>query len=276
MRIGAKPICRNQYAVVMKVFISWSGDKSRKVAEALSEWIPDVIQEVDCFFSSETIRAGQQWLQVINAQLAETSFGILCVTADNQEARWLNFEAGALAKKIDDDTRVVPLTFDFQPSSLEYPIRQFNGVNSSRDGILGMMKSISETAKGPRNDAAFDRAFAKWWPELEAKFKEIERASEPVQEPAPPNMEALVQEILGIVRSLAQPQKRDSGTVSSGSQTLLAAAGIDQNFAPRSFDFVLKPADSSTGTKWDLVREAQDLIAAAERSHRDAGQNVAE
>ncbi|WP_166791722.1 toll/interleukin-1 receptor domain-containing protein [Cryobacterium frigoriphilum] len=260
----------------MKVFISWSGDKSRKVAEALSEWIPDVIQEVDCFFSSETIRAGQQWLQVINAQLAETSFGILCVTADNQEARWLNFEAGALAKKIDDDTRVVPLTFDFQPSSLEYPIRQFNGVNSSRDGILGMMKSISETAKGPRNDAAFDRAFAKWWPELEAKFKEIERASEPVQEPAPPNMEALVQEILGIVRSLAQPQKRDSGTVSSGSQTLLAAAGIDQNFAPRSFDFVLKPADSSTGTKWDLVREAQDLIAAAERSHRDAGQNVAE
>ena len=82
----------------MKVFLSWSGEKSRAVAEALREWLPKVLQEVEPLMSSEDISAGVRWQYLISEALEGSSVGILCVTRENQSAPWLNFEAGAIAK----------------------------------------------------------------------------------------------------------------------------------------------------------------------------------
>ena len=74
-----------QYAQAMKVFISWSGNKSQSVASALGTSIRNVIQDADCFFSPE-IEAGTQWLKKINSELSAHCMGVICVTADNQYA----------------------------------------------------------------------------------------------------------------------------------------------------------------------------------------------
>ncbi len=50
----------------MKVFISWSGPRSQLLAEALKVWIHDVIQSVECFCSTDDIRAGQRWNNEVN------------------------------------------------------------------------------------------------------------------------------------------------------------------------------------------------------------------
>lgn len=39
----------------MKVFVSWSGELSKKIAEELKKWIPCIIQSATVFYSSEDI-----------------------------------------------------------------------------------------------------------------------------------------------------------------------------------------------------------------------------
>ena len=52
----------------MKVFISWSGERSRLVATALHQWLPLVINDVDPFISSD-IDAGACWQSEVAAGL---------------------------------------------------------------------------------------------------------------------------------------------------------------------------------------------------------------
>jgi hypothetical protein len=104
----------------VKVFISWSGQKSREVAVALRDWLPLVINSVEPFVSSEDINAGTRWQGEIAGALQTTNFGLVCVTRENHGAPWLNFEAGALAKAV-DSSRVVPLAIDLKPSDIENP-----------------------------------------------------------------------------------------------------------------------------------------------------------
>lgn len=92
----------------MKVFLSWSGEKSRDVAFALRDWLPSVINIVDPFVSARDIDAGSRWQGEIAEQLGATNFGVVCVTKANQLSPWLNFEAGALAKTV-ESSRVIPL-----------------------------------------------------------------------------------------------------------------------------------------------------------------------
>ena len=60
----------------MKVFISWSGERSKQVARALFEWIPCVIQAVKPWMS-EQIAKGARWSPEIAKELEETRFGIV-------------------------------------------------------------------------------------------------------------------------------------------------------------------------------------------------------
>jgi hypothetical protein len=85
----------------MKVFITWSGERAKTVAEAIREWLPSVIQAVDPWMSEADIRAGGRWQSELNQQLEHTDFGIVVLTPESLSAPWIHYEAGALAKKVD-------------------------------------------------------------------------------------------------------------------------------------------------------------------------------
>ena len=91
----------------MHVFISQSGPLSKAFAELLATWLPDVIQRVKPWVSSQDIDKGSLWPNEINEALS-TTVGISCVTQENKDAPWLLFEAGALQKGL-TKARVCPL-----------------------------------------------------------------------------------------------------------------------------------------------------------------------
>src|SRR6266545_990864 len=101
----------------MKIFISWSGQRSRTVAAFLNDWLKDIIQIADPWMSANDIDAGVRWSRAIEERLQATKFGILCLTKTNLNAPWILFEAGALAKTI-EDTFVCPYLIDLEPSSV--------------------------------------------------------------------------------------------------------------------------------------------------------------
>jgi hypothetical protein len=92
----------------MKVFISWSGDDSKTLAEFTSTWLPRVIQEVEPWISTHDIDTGEKWQEALSASLSDpTAIGLLIVTKTNFKQPWLLFEAGALSKL--NGSRVTPL-----------------------------------------------------------------------------------------------------------------------------------------------------------------------
>ena len=81
----------------MKVFISWSGDRSRGAADAIRRWLPGGLQAVKPYFSIDDIAKGARWESEIAKELEASRVGLLILTPENIESAWLVFEAGALA-----------------------------------------------------------------------------------------------------------------------------------------------------------------------------------
>lgn len=195
----------------MKVFISWSGELSHKVALALRDWLPSVIQTVEPYVSSEDIDKGARWSSDIATELEKSSFGILCVTRQNLEAPWVHFEAGALSKSV-DKSRVSPLLFGLKRSEVKGgPLLQFQSTLAEPEDLRKLMLSLNSTCEPPLlEEQRLNAIFDVWWPQLEKKFNALLAEAAAVEEG--PNETALKEgggtEILEEILELTRQQHR--------------------------------------------------------------------
>lgn len=163
----------------MKVFLSWSGDRSHRVAQALRDWLPGVLQAVEPWLSSEDLAVGERWATALTKALEETRLGIICLTRDNLNAGWLHFEAGALSKA-SADSLLCLYSFDVPLPEITGPLSQFQAVHADREGTFKLLRSINHLSTGPNlPDSTLSRAFELWWPQLETLLSAIPSASEP-------------------------------------------------------------------------------------------------
>ena len=189
----------------MKIFISWSGDLSNKIAIILKDWIPNVLQNVEPYVSSEDIPKGDRWSTDIATELSDSSFGILCVTKDNVNAPWLNFEAGALSKKL-DSSKVCPFLFGMKKSEIEGPLLQFQITFRNRDDIFKLMQSINKSSDDEfLDDARLKKTFDVWWSSLEEAFDKVETDTPEIDEEIKSDdidtNNLILEEILDLVRT---------------------------------------------------------------------------
>lgn len=157
----------------MKVFISWSGNKSHKVALVFRDWFPSVIQSIEPYVSSEDIDKGARWSSDIAKELENSTFGILCVTKENLEAPWLSFEAGALSKTM-DKSFVSPFLFDIKRSEVKGPILQFQSTIFQKEDIKKLIHTLNKACGDTSiTDGRLDKAFEVWYPTLEEELNKI-------------------------------------------------------------------------------------------------------
>jgi hypothetical protein len=186
----------------MKVFISWSGTRSHKVAKLLSEWLNLVIQAAEPWVSSNDIERGTQWAAEINSELGVTNQGIFCLTAENKEAPWILFEAGSLAKG-QTTSRVYTFLVDIKPSDVTGPLVLFNHTQPTEDDMLLLARSLNERL-GDRKlpESKLKSSFDNAWPMFQARFKQILEEAQPESVPKDSRTEKeILAEVLDLVRN---------------------------------------------------------------------------
>lgn len=194
----------------MKLFISWSGTYSQKVAGVLKRWIPGVLQSVDVFYSPDDIGKGENWNNRLSKELEECNYGIICLTPENVAAPWIHFEAGSLAKAM--DSRVSALMLGINTSDVKGPLSRFQNTRFEEKDVHSLIRSINDATEHPLSSESLTYIFNIMWPHLKQEIETIQQEmskalpSAKVVEPATPIAKDtdndVLQEILHIVRKL--------------------------------------------------------------------------
>lgn len=163
----------------MRLFISWSGKSSRRIAEVLKKWLPKIFQNNVEIWVSHDIEKGSQSLVELTKGLEQTQFGILCITPDNLDSAWMLFEAGAIsmAQRLNNKPYVCPYLFNVRSSDLPQPLSQFQTARTDEEGTYGLVQTINALLERPLSEIMLREVFDVHWPSLDEILKKI-----PVQE----------------------------------------------------------------------------------------------
>ncbi|MCV6576430.1 MAG: toll/interleukin-1 receptor domain-containing protein [Cohaesibacter sp.] len=226
----------------MKVFISWSGKRSKAMANALKDWIPLIVQHAEPFVSDKDISAGDRWAQAIAGELESSNFGILCITPENISSEWIMFEAGALSKAM-QDAKVIPLLFGLELSDLSGPLQQFQALKVDEQGMLDALKAINAASDNKTDDSTIDQLVPALWAQLQKKLDAIPAKAEFEKHMRPQTeiMEDLVSQVRGLNTRM---RTFDSDMMERGMHSSSARL---RNFYPMMMDEFLMSKEIRSG-----------------------------
>lgn len=186
----------------MDIFVSWSGDRSRAVAELLVDWVKCVLQSTRPWISTRDIDKGALWFSEISAKLNSTAAGIICLTQENKENPWILFESGALAKGM-AASRICTFLVDLEPADIRDPLAQFNHTTPDAVGLYNLAKTLNRSlGEHGLAENILKRAFEAYWGQFESDFNRV-IAEFPLKEKSKPRSDKdILSEILETTRSL--------------------------------------------------------------------------
>ncbi|WP_371805347.1 hypothetical protein [Candidatus Lokiarchaeum ossiferum] len=155
----------------MKVFISWSGSKSKRIAEVFNEFIPIFLQTTKPYMS-KSMDKGTIWLLDILRSLEESYVGIVCLTKDNQNKPWINFEAGALLQGT-DSSRIMTFLIDLTSDEVIKPLSIFQSTSFTEEEILSMILSINKKSEMVVQESVISTGFSSTWKLFKKKIEKI-------------------------------------------------------------------------------------------------------
>jgi hypothetical protein len=151
------------------------------------------------------VAKGARWTSEIAKELEASRIGILVLTAENQDAPWLLFEAGALAKNL-DRSKVCPLLFGgLEPTDVKGPLVQFQAARFDAEDMKRLVKMMN-TELGDTALAAdvLDSVFEMWWPRLAEHVSQELEKHDTGKDGAARSERDILEELLGLTRSLTR------------------------------------------------------------------------
>jgi hypothetical protein len=227
----------------MLVFVSWSGHRSKTVAEALESWLSQVIQAVEPWISVD-IKKGARWGPEISERLEKSRVGIVCLTRENLESRWILFESGALSKT--KDAQVCTFLVGIAPADVKPPLSHFQHTTTSREDVFRLLQTVNTAVAnaGGRclSDKILTTVFETNWPTLQARLKVALEMEAEIAAPVRTERE-LLDEILTTVRNIDR-----------------RAISIDKRPTQKAGDLArILRSSASIGALEDAMRKAADL-----------------
>ncbi len=205
----------------MKVFLSWSGNRSKEVANLLSDWLSCVIQAIRPWISTRDLDRGSLWFGEINDQLKDTTVGIICLTQENKTRPWILFEAGALAKGL-STSRVCTLLIDLEPRDIEDPLAQFNHTLPSKESIHALVKTLNNSLGASGLDIrVLDQVFETYWEQFASRFSSILDETKSTEPAKPRPKEDMLGEILENTRLMSSRIRRLEAEIDRGQERRL-------------------------------------------------------
>lgn len=214
----------------MRVFISWSGERSKAVGELLDDWLQCVLQAINPWMSSKDIDRGSFWFSEINDQLKDATIGIICLTQDNKEKPWILFEAGALAKGL-SSSRVCTFLVDLSPADIEDPLAQFNHTMPDKEGVWSLVRTLNN-ALGEKalKEKVLEKVFETYWPQFNEEFNKILSETPQVTKVVKRKIDDILNELLYVTRSM---EKRIRA-IEYQKQVDERIVGVSKNIIPKS------------------------------------------
>nr|WP_315184400.1 toll/interleukin-1 receptor domain-containing protein [uncultured Albidiferax sp.] len=126
------------------IFISFSGNRSRAFSRWLYRWLRKAMPGTVAYFADEP-HPGVDWLGHILESMAECNWVIACVTEDNVNSAWINFELGLASSGDRDDRYIIILTLGIIPNDLPFPMRLMGAFEFSQERITSVFGVIART-----------------------------------------------------------------------------------------------------------------------------------
>jgi hypothetical protein len=182
----------------IKIFISWSGDRSKEVAAAFRDWLPMVLEGTEPFMSDVDIDKGTRWDTYISQQLAQTDFGIICLTPENRMSPAIHYEVGALSKSV-ERAHLWTYLYELSNADIKWPLSEFQHTTFEKEQTRRLLKSINALlGEYKRDDNVLNNVFDACWSFFETKLRDIPPPPEEI--PQRPDRDIL-EEILELIRA---------------------------------------------------------------------------
>jgi hypothetical protein len=169
-----------------KVFLCWSGTRSRHFAEIVKEWLPKVLGDSLKPEMSTQIEKGSAWFEELRSALDNSDCGVLCLTAEAVGSPWVHFEAGLLVRELSTSSkpemtqtkerRVFPLLCDITGEVLKGPLSAYQSTSArDQNDVLRLVEGIYQImpANERRAIAEVTKSLRDGWDALQASLSDI-------------------------------------------------------------------------------------------------------
>ena len=109
----------------------------------------------------------------VSQTLESVDVGIIVLTSENLDSKWLNFEAGAISKH-PRGARLCVFSVGVPASAISGPLSQFQATTASREGTLQLLRGLNQVlGTQALPEERLKRVFEVWWPSFDAQFQAV-------------------------------------------------------------------------------------------------------